>query len=649
MLLSIGTVLLVAAFVVAGVFYFKLKNVSENNSIVVEEKIKKVNTFKPTGDDWAKDDLRIKWNGTSTPLSAEENHAILSTLFPKYDSIIEKFNSIKKTCPGDNNLGSGAVYQCGFLSTEKPEIKLFSVGEVEKYSLPVYYVVKPIFYIDGPSPSYASFLVVYEKDNNRLTMIVTDKSDTYAYSNANYGFFDYPEMKEEEQKQFSFNLSSEIINNELSELLPPLKIPLPNKETGAYLKFIGERYKGISAWHNIGGIGDFGTAVSEFDKQNESKFKNQKIAFVDPTVGNVYFNGECYFYITPVGSVFIYDLQPSFIIPLTPVEAEKEFFSGVYSLDVIWPKGIKETDHFINGRAVGGCGDFLSGCPGIVEDTKSFTNDNLVEVAKTKQGDSIYELKNRFNSQLYWDLYLSSGQVVDGVYNLKGLPSQQQLSEINALESYNKFINDRPILFWKDFAGNWRRLQKTKYQPQAECGKPVIYLYPEKDTDVKVKVKPNGGFTKTDPAYNTGWFVRATPQSDLFNYADKTNYPYLFWEGHAYGFSSPDNGFVMSKAEVGTKMTQILGKLGLNEKETKDFLEFWQPKLEAKPYVFVTFVSQREFDKAAPLSVSPKPDTVIRVFMDYTLLDAPIKVAPMQIRTPERKGFTVVEWGGRLH
>ncbi|OGH71396.1 MAG: hypothetical protein A2921_04615 [Candidatus Magasanikbacteria bacterium RIFCSPLOWO2_01_FULL_43_20b] len=205
------------------------------------------------------------------------------------------------------------------------------------------------------------------------------------------------------------------------------------------------------------------------------------------------------------------------------------------------------------------------------------------------------------------------------------------------------------MFFWQDDFGNWRVYLKSKYRSLAECGKPVIYLYPEKEMDIKVKVKPNGGFTKTEPAYNSGWFVRATPQSDLFNYADKTNYPYLFWEGRAYGFTTPDNGFVMSKDEVGVKMTQILGQLGLNGKETKDFLEFWQPKLEVKPYVFVTFVPQREFDKAAPLSVNPKPDTIIRVFMDYTLLDAPIEVAPMQIKTPERKGFTVVEWGGRLH
>ena len=73
-----------------------------------------------------------------------------------------------------------------------------------------------------------------------------------------------------------------------------------------------------------------------------------------------------------------------------------------------------------------------------------------------------------------------------------------------------------------------------------------------------------------------------------------------------------------------------------------------QEKLTQKPYIFVTFLPQTEFDKVAPLYVDPAPDTVIRVFMDYQPLDKPITMREPFIMTPERKGFTVVEWGGRL-
>ena len=53
-------------------------------------------------------------------------------------------------------------------------------------------------------------------------------------------------------------------------------------------------------------------------------------------------------------------------------------------------------------------------------------------------------------------------------------------------------------------------------------------------------------------------------------------------------------------------------------------------------------------DDLAPLSISPKPDTVIRILMDFMPLQRPILVEGFNIRTPVRKGFTVVEWGGVL-
>jgi len=60
-------------------------------------------------------------------------------------------------------------------------------------------------------------------------------------------------------------------------------------------------------------------------------------------------------------------------------------------------------------------------------------------------------------------------------------------------------------------------------------------------------------------------------------------------------------------------------------------------------------VGQKEIDDVAPLSISPKPDTIIRVLMDYQGLDEYKNIIEQKIITPERKGFIVVEWGGVLH
>jgi hypothetical protein len=44
------------------------------------------------------------------------------------------------------------------------------------------------------------------------------------------------------------------------------------------------------------------------------------------------------------------------------------------------------------------------------------------------------------------------------------------------------------------------------------------------------------------------------------------------------------------------------------------------------------------------LDVIPKPDTIIRVLMQYKALDSEEYIPEQKIITPERQGFTVVEW-----
>jgi hypothetical protein len=111
-------------------------------------------------------------------------------------------------------------------------------------------------------------------------------------------------------------------------------------------------------------------------------------------------------------------------------------------------------------------------------------------------------------------------------------------------------------------------------------------------------------------------------------------------------YQTPDRGFVVAQADAHNFLLEKLAKLGLNTKESADFMEYWEPKMQGSPYYFVTFMGNSTMDALAPLEVSPKPDTVIRILMDFVPLEKPIAVQGFNIRTPERKGFTVVEWGG---
>jgi hypothetical protein len=47
-----------------------------------------------------------------------------------------------------------------------------------------------------------------------------------------------------------------------------------------------------------------------------------------------------------------------------------------------------------------------------------------------------------------------------------------------------------------------------------------------------------------------------------------------------------------------------------------------------------------------PLEITPNPDTIIRILMEFKSIDKPIDVKEQELVTPERIGFTAVEWGG---
>ena len=215
---------------------------------------------------------------------------------------------------------------------------------------------------------------------------------------------------------------------------------------------------------------------------------------------------------------------------------------------------------------------------------------------------------------------------------------------INSVEEYAKLPNH---FLWQDNLGSWNIFINEKYTPQAECGKPVIYLYPQKDTQVKVQV--GAQITKSEPIYpQEGWLVTAKPNGEL-TYQNQ-NYPYLFWEGLGNGLY-PDyrnRGVVVAQIDLVSILYKQLSQLGLNQKESADFMEFWQPKLPQTPYVRLTWLNTKEMDTLAPLAVTPRPDTSIRIFLEFQGLDKPIKLIPQTLSAPTRKGFTLIEWGGLL-
>ncbi len=174
--------------------------------------------------------------------------------------------------------------------------------------------------------------------------------------------------------------------------------------------------------------------------------------------------------------------------------------------------------------------------------------------------------------------------------------------------------------------------------------KPVIYLYPEEETEVSVKLHLDGQLTCTYPTYNNGWTVTATPDGALTDEKGQT-YNYLYWEGEADTQWDLSEGFCVKGEDTAAFLEAALEKLGLNRREANEFIVYWLPLMEQNPYNIISFQTDL-YTEAAPLEISPAPNTMIRVFMAWKASDRFVALPKQALTSPNRNGFTVIEWGG---
>ena len=174
--------------------------------------------------------------------------------------------------------------------------------------------------------------------------------------------------------------------------------------------------------------------------------------------------------------------------------------------------------------------------------------------------------------------------------------------------------------------------------------KPVIYLYPETETRVTVKLDLSGELTCAYPAYDGGWTVTAAPDGTLTDEHGQT-YNYLYWEGEVANGFDFSKGFCVAGSDTAAFLEDALDRLGLTRREANEFLVYWLPRMQDNPYNLIAF-QQEAYTESAKLTVSPQPDSVLRVFMAWKPLARPVDVPAQTLPGFERRGFTLVEWGG---
>lgn len=188
---------------------------------------------------------------------------------------------------------------------------------------------------------------------------------------------------------------------------------------------------------------------------------------------------------------------------------------------------------------------------------------------------------------------------------------------------------------------------KGNFRPVA-VRKPVIYLYPERPTEVRVEVEIDGEFTAVYPAMQGGaWTVAAQPDGALVDRATGRGHRYLFWEGTSAGFTiDPARAHCVAAADSAGFLERACDRFALTAEECGDFVTYWLPELGKHPFNVIQFVDEATYDRYARMRVTPRPDTVVRQFMIFRGSQAPVAVGAPELPQRNRRGFTVVEWGG---
>lgn len=240
-------------------------------------------------------------------------------------------------------------------------------------------------------------------------------------------------------------------------------------------------------------------------------------------------------------------------------------------------------------------------------------------------------------------------------------------------EKLAKNLDSDTVLIYQDAFGVYRGLvQADTLVARGGCGKPVIYLYPEKTTQVSFRFINPINFTTVIPNYENSWEVNANPNGTLNdlkqeitncnsfgnkigseyakNACVKNEYPYLYWSGNTNNIFYPKSnvGFIVSKKDLNSFFEKKLLQMNFTQKEISDFKEYWVTYLSKKnsDYFRISFFQNDLVNNMFPVNINPKPTSTIRMFMDWDYASKDSIIREQKLISYPRSGFTMVEWGG---
>lgn len=395
-------------------------------------------------------------------------------------------------------------------------------------------------------------------------------------------------------------------------LTPPDKLKLDDGVTVVLVK-----------WSNFAG-GSSGVNLDDKDisKSLVKEYGTSKLYRVDKKYVDTGLSAINYAIKPPVGFVYTLEYKP----------INMELSSYTWNNGVNVEKPAKE-DFFHSSKMspiIRGCGSSANAYSIV----NNISQSELEEIGKTDTGEAVYGFKDSNNS------------ILNKAYDEYASPRKQDPKNYPDVPDKNTFIRNHAVVLYKNSVNEWMIYTRDQYQPFAGgCAKPVVYLYPTKDTKVNVRVGANVSISEPQYDASRGWTVLAHPNGTLD--LNGKQYDSLFWEGQGHGsYPGIASGTVVKRSDAAATMQRQLFEQGLNKKETADFMKYWQSKIPNKPYVRLTWFNTSQMESLAPLYISPKPQTLIRIFLDMGGYDAKISISSQTLTKVPRIGYTAVEWGG---
>lgn len=191
---------------------------------------------------------------------------------------------------------------------------------------------------------------------------------------------------------------------------------------------------------------------------------------------------------------------------------------------------------------------------------------------------------------------------------------------------------------------------KIRMAHDINCYKPNIYLFGEEGTQCVLTFTESELLTKTLPSYTDSWKVELAANGTLTVDGEK-GYPYLFYESRTIpGMFQTAEGFTVYAGDREAQFRGILEAYGLNEREIRDFIEFWDDMLDGDTDYRMYPQTTELVDAAMPIAVEGlEPDHYFRIWFCFQPVDGSAPEPDMpEIRPASHEGTALIEWGGMI-